>query len=187
MQEEIVIFLIGGLSFAVALNFLLTFRLAAFVRSVPEPDNKPFKLAAGTLAPEYAGTMLKDKSWVTSQQLAGNPKVLVFLSSGCQTCKEKLDELQQMRGGIEKAEISLWLIGRESEKQVKKFLQHTGLMDLVVFMSGEIRKRLNPFDASPFYIFIDGQDTVQASGYLGDENWISFQQQISELQSEHNQ
>jgi hypothetical protein len=43
-----------------------------------------------------------------------------------------------------------------------------------------VRRRLNARNAAPFYLFVDDAGTVVASGFVGDDDWRSFDAQMRE-------
>jgi hypothetical protein len=44
-----------------------------------------------------------------------------------------------------------------------------------------VRRRLNARNAAPFYLFVDDAGTVVASGFVGDDDWRSFDAQMREV------
>ncbi len=75
----------------------------------------------------------------------------------------------------------MWIVSTENERQMMGFLRAPCLWSATVIVDDDTYTRLNPQGASPFYIFIDDQHTLQASGFIGDDNWQQFVAQVGEL------
>ena len=184
MNDPLVAMLLLFLLGAVTFNFALILRIAAIVRAVPEPQDLPFTLNLDAPVPQFVGTRLVDGRMVSSETLTGAASVLVFLSSGCGDCKKKVPELVQLLPAMRAAGVRLHVIAMEAEAKVRRFLADTPLLDHVLVLDRDIRIRLNPRNASPFYIFVDDQCVARASHFIGDENWQAFVSQMQEVASE---
>ena len=75
--------------------------------------------------------------------------------------------------------LALWIIGMDSQRRMKRWLQRSALLEHLLLMQSKPRRQLNPTSGSPFYIFIDHRQIVQASGFLGDADWQSFVEQMA--------
>lgn len=181
MTASLLGLLVPILLVAVTLNLLLTLRLASLVRDAPEPQDLPFTLEPGSIAPTFSGRRLRDGSIVSSEDLAGAPVVLVFLSSACADCRKKLPELAGILPAARRAGVEFFVVGMESEGRIRRFLAASPVADRALAMSARSRRKLNPRSGSPFYLFIDHEGTVKASHFLGDRNWGIFVQQMSEV------
>ncbi|PIW61588.1 redoxin domain-containing protein [Shewanella sp. CG12_big_fil_rev_8_21_14_0_65_47_15] len=167
----------------VAINLTLTFRLFGMMRTMNMPgvDVLPLTLPVDEQVPYFAGETLMDKTPVRS---INKPTVLVFLSTQCKECHGKLPELCRIQAALRRAEVEIWLIMSEHPDRIKSFLADTPLLNLVVSMDNEVRKSLNPRTASPFYLFLDENRVLQASGMIGDHDWISFISQMDDILTE---
>lgn len=184
MDSTLVLILIGCLTFAVALNLYLTFQLTRVVRQLPTGSDVPFSLPVGEIIPDFEGLRLLDRASISSKDQTEQPMVLVFFASGCDKCRSKFPELAQMQTALQHAGVLMWIISSESKWRVKKFLKGSGLLERVVIVDDETLRQFNPKNAFPYYIFIDGEKALQASGFIGDDNWLSFLKQMHEIKRE---
>jgi hypothetical protein len=111
--------------------------------------------------------------------VAGRAAVIVFLSATCKTCNEKLPQLERLRTPMQAENVALWIIGMDSQRRMKRWLARSPLITHLLLMQSQPRRRLNPASGSPFYIFVDHRQVVQASGFLGDADWQSFVEQMA--------
>jgi len=183
MDNALVGMLLLFLLAAVTLNLILTLRIAAIVREAPEPQDLPFTLELDAAVPHFAGTTLVDGRAMSADALGGHATVLVFLSSGCGDCRKRVPELVQLLPAMRRAGVSLWVVAMDAEAKARGFLGATPLFEHVVMLDAASRKRLNPRNASPFYIFIDDR-VARASHFIGDENWQVFVGQMQEFGAE---
>ncbi|HVG60565.1 MAG TPA: MauE/DoxX family redox-associated membrane protein [Hyalangium sp.] len=140
----------------------------------------PFTLPLGQIVPAFEGRARVDGRHVTSAELAGQAAVLLFLSSGCPKCRGTVPELVQILPSIHRAGVGLWIVPADSRHDISPLLEGSALLDHVIFLEPAARDRLNPRHAAPFYIFIDHQMVVLASGQIGDDDWKSFVDQMKE-------
>lgn len=179
MDDNLFRLVLVGLTLATALNLLLILRLAAIVRPGPAPPPPP-TVPLGEAVPPFAGRRSSDGARVTSADLAGRPTVLVFLSSGCAACREKVPELIGILPGMRRAGIALWIIPPTAVHDLPAGVAASPLNDHVLALDAAAARRLNPANAAPFYLFIDDTGIVRASHYVGDEDWQSFLAQMRE-------
>ncbi|HWT13322.1 MAG TPA: MauE/DoxX family redox-associated membrane protein [Allosphingosinicella sp.] len=163
----------SGLLGAGTALFLLCARLVA--RLTPAP---PFTVPIGAPVPSFAGQWRSDDTPLSSSDLAGQPVVLVFLSSGCAACRAKVAELAEILPAARAAGVMLCIVGDEAGQGVAALLAGTPLVDQLLVLDAATRQRLNPRNTAPFYIFIDHLSVVQASNAVGDEDWQSFVEQM---------
>ena len=86
-----------------------------------------------------------------------------------------------MLPSMEEVGVQFWLVGMGGRWSVKRFLKGSGLTERALIIEAEHRKKLNPSRSSPFYMFVDENFVLQASGLLGDENWLGFVEQMQEV------
>jgi hypothetical protein len=141
----------------------------------------PFTLELDVAIPHFSGTLLADGRPVSPDATSGRSTVLVFLSAGCGDCRKRVPELVQLLPAMQRAGVVLWVVAMDTEAKVRSFLGATPLFERVVMLDGASRKRLNPRNASPFYIFVDDQRVARASHFIGDENWQVFSGQMQEF------
>lgn len=183
MDTELLHWVLACLIFSVSINLVLTFRLFDMIRSInmPSVNPVPLTLPLGEQAPDFSGETVVNKTPVRS---ASKPTVLVFLSSKCKECHSKLPELCRIQPALSRAEVVMWLVASEHSNNLKSFLADTTLLNLAVSMDSEVQKSLNPRTASPFYLFLDEKRILQASGIIGDDDWLSFISQMDGILSE---
>jgi len=184
MDNALIGMLLLFLLAAVTLNLILTLRIAAIVREAPEPQDLPFTLELDTAIPHFVGTALADGRAISAEAFTGRSTVLVFLSSGCGDCRKRVPELVQLLPAMRRAGVVLWVVVMDAEAKARSFLGATPLLEHVVMLDAASRKRLNPRNASPFYIFVDDQHVARASHFIGDENWQVFVGQMQEFRVE---
>ncbi len=181
LDDSTLIFILVFLILSVALNLWLTFRLVRAFRFLGIQTNAtPPKLIAGTQISDFPLDRMMDKKKITLYEDHEYAKVLVFITSKCNKCKSKLPEL---RTSIEKAKdagVFIWILSLETKKRMKNFLKDDILLDATMHTSQVTYDYLNPQGASPYYLFIDAENTLQAEGFIGDENWTSFIEQIKQ-------
>lgn len=167
------------LTVSVALNFLLTLRLAAIV-GAREYERLPMAIPAGTPLPAFSARRASDGRTVASDTLRGSPAVFVFLTPGCGDCRARVAELTAMHAAIVGAGVTLWVFGTGSRRQVAEFLRDTPLLDHAMRIDEKTRRKLNPRQAAPFYLFVDDGGIALASHFIGDPDWLSFCEQMRE-------
>ena len=109
------------------------------------------------------------------------PTVLTFLSSHCHTCHQKRPELTRILPALASADVDLWVVMSDTPQAIDDYLADTGLKARAVNMDEGLQRELNPRAASPFYLFIDQNRVLQASGIIGDADWQSFLTQMDEI------
>ncbi len=179
MASSFVLVVLLLLTVSVALNFLLTLRLAAIV-GAREYERLPLAIPAGTPLPAFSARRASDGRRVASAELLGSPAVFVFLTPGCGDCRARVAELAAMHAPIVRAGVTLWVVGTGSPRQVDAFLRDTPLLAHAMRLDRKTRHALNPRQAAPFYLFVDDAGIVLASHFIGDADWLSFCEQMRE-------
>ncbi len=176
--------LVVVLTLAVAFNFFLYLRMSKLVIQLvfaSLPDSVP----VGEALPDFnARSVLDGRRISASEILAEEATVLVFLSRGCEKCRQRLPELERMLPLMQEAKVSLWVIGTGQKRLLRQYFEATLLLPRVLQVSVKYQRLLNPKYAAPFYIFVDSQRIVQASSLLGDDDWLSFRSQIGDLEAD---
>ncbi len=171
---------------AAVLAFLFSTNLhgiASLLRRVSgsETADSPRTLPLGQAVTAFEGRAREDGRTVTSAELEGQAAVLLFLSSGCPKCRGTIPELLRILPAIHSSGISLWIVPADSKHDIAPLLENSALLKHVLLMEPAARDQLNPRRAAPLYIFIDHQLVALASGLIGDDDWISFVDQMKEL------
>ncbi len=185
IDESMIIWvLLTVLAFAVALNLFLTFRLSRLSLTTQFSEDIPLMLPAGEIVEDFNGVSLVSRRQVSLNQTDSEAFVFLFLSSRCPTCRSKLPELERILPTANKAGVMMWFLSVESVKRLKRFLKGSELLSHVVLIDEKTSEYLNPRSNAPSYIFLDVHREVQASGNIGDANWLSFMNQMDEIEIE---
>lgn len=179
MDDSLLVFVLVALISATALNLFLILRLTAIVRPEPPPPPPP-TVPLGEAVPHFEGRRQRDGGRVVSADLTGQATVLVFLSSGCAACREKVPELLRILPSVRGSGIALWIIPPAAVHDLPPGVAGSPLYDHVVALDAGTARRLNPANAAPFYLFIDDAMIARASHYVGDEDWQNFLAQMDE-------
>lgn len=163
----------------VLLNLLLTLRLATIVQQ-REYDRLPLAFPVGAPLPAFTARRAHDGARMHSATLAGAASVLVFLSPACGDCRRRRVELIELHPAIVASGIGLWVFGAGARRRVRAFFEGTPLAAHVMSIRAGVRRSLNARNAAPFYLFVDDVGTVVASGFIGDDDWLSFDAQMRE-------
>lgn len=178
-QSTIIVLFIIAFSL-ILLNLILTIRLIRVTRSINVAAAEPQPLLDGSQLPQLQATLLSDNSAFDYQSIAQEAKVYLFLSSHCSKCKTWLPDIEKLHTRTQNLGVSIWLLTDEEPNRVRRFLQGTSLSGRVLLVDKALLVQFNPLMASPYYLFIDQENTLQAQGALGDENWLSFIEQASQ-------
>ena len=183
MDANTLCLVLGLLAFGLALNLKLTLAVHTASRNAASARDTPFTLPEGEPIPPVVARALHARAAVALTQ-DGRPSALLFLSSGCPKCREKLPGIAALLPQAQQAGVALRLVSREAGWRLKRFLQATPLAAIAVRVSTRDYKALNPTMTSPYYLFLDETGLVQAGGIIGDENWLGFQAQMEEIDME---
>ena len=183
MDAGLLYTILAILTVSVALNLKLTFSLMHVLGRLALPELGENELEVGELVPEFKGKFLASGEKVIFDQNS-QASVLLFLASKCPKCRQKLPEIQRMLPILEDTGLRTWLISNEPKWPLKRFLGMTPLFARTVLVNKKDYKILNTKLSSPYYLLIDQSGSLQASGLIGDENWLSFQSQMDELAAE---
>ena len=180
MDAQLLYFSLCFIALVLAFNLFLTFALAKRLD------------AAGLLVPQVKKTSLVDtkiaafsaskfSDGATLTLPAANiPTVWLFLSSQCPKCRQTLPDLDAILLPCQRAGVHLQLLSLEPRKQIASFLGNSTLTEHCFMLKRKPYLALNPTRLSPAYLFINHLGFVEAEGMIGDENWLSFCQQLSE-------
>jgi len=184
MQSELIYIILIILSCSLALNLKLTFKILSVINS-PESSESPLPFEIGETLPEITMNSLIDNK-ETHINASNQAKVILFLSSGCPKCKEKLPEIEPILEVLPSAGLDMYFIGYESVRKLNKFLALSTLSKITFIANRKNYKKLNPNFNSPSYIFTNHLAKIEASGTIGDDNWLSFIQQMNDFKTEMN-
>jgi len=179
MAPTFVLVVLALLTASVALNFLLTLRLAAIV-AARERERLPATLPRGAPLPAFSARPLSGGAAIASGSLRGTPAVLVFLSPGCAACRAHREELVRLHPAMRRAGVGLWVFVNARPARARDYLRDTPLLPHALRIDATAAQRLNPRNAAPFYLFVDADGTVIASDFIGDADWASFRAQMDD-------
>ena len=182
LDDGTLLFILGFLTLSVGLNFWLTFRLIRAFRRIPLPEKEvPQPLPEGAQVADISLDRLTDQKPFTFHDYPEYAKVLVFLNSKCEKCKAKLPELSASIQKTHDLGLFIWIVSLEKQRRMRSFFQDDTLLAATMRPDQATYDYLNPQAASPYYLFIDAENTLQAQGMIGDENWTNF---IAQLEPE---
>jgi hypothetical protein len=176
------ILLLGATVFAFLISTNLH-RIAPLLGLAPRsgPMGPPPTLPLGQAIPAFEGRVRASGRNFASAELAGQAAVLLFLSSGCPKCRATVPELLRILPAIRSAGVGLWIIPADSRHDISPLLEGSALLEHVLILEPAVRDQLNPRRAAPSYIFIDHRLVALASGQIGDDDWLSFVDQMEEV------
>lgn len=179
MDEQALTLSLAALAFALALNLQLT--LAA-VRAARRGHDAPPRLLPGERVPVVEAGALAAGARV---RLAapGQSWALLFLSSKCPKCREKLPGIDAMAGAAREAGLSMWIVSEEPRWRLRGFLRNTALAAMTARVDRTGYRTLNPNKASPAYLFVNHEGVLEASGLIGDDDWLALQAQLAGAQA----
>lgn len=178
MNDRIIDIVIIFLLFSTVLILFLVFRLSGRIK---ELENYILINAnnVGNIIPNFKGRRECDGASVTSIDLQGHNVVLVFLSSKCSACLAKRTQLLNLLPGMARAGVTFW-IAADDTQDISAIVGGSALESHVLRIGADTRRRLNPNNLVPSYIFIDDQMVVRDQSHMEDENWIDFVKQMEE-------
>ena len=174
MDSDIVNVTLAVLAVALALNLKLSLAVLRASRSERDAPVAPVvgqpmrALAARTLVPN-GSVQLMDEQQAT---------VLLFLDSRCTKCSGTLPDLEKMLPTAQHAGLSMWLVSQETAWRLRRFLRATALLPRVARLDMDAYRRLNPHMSAPSYLFVNHDGVLEASGMIGDENWLALRDQL---------
>lgn len=178
ISPELTLILFIVLFALVMFNLVLSTRLTRALKKIQPASDNAEPLPAGIQLPALEATQYVSGAEFDYGEINEDAKVFLFLSSQCPKCKSKLDEVQALVNKSRDMGVSIWLLTDEKPRRMKRFLKATSLYDRVLGLSEQLMDMLNPVKASPYYLFVDQNNVLQAEGLIGDQNWLDFSQQI---------
>jgi peroxiredoxin len=175
MDGQILYLTLAALAFGIALNLKLT--LSVLRASRRERHVAEGLVPGQPVPPVTARTLTRDRV-----QLVGNGQssVLLFLSSKCPKCRSKLPELEQMLTAARQEGLAIWLVSEEPAWRLRGFLRGYALLSVAARVKLKDYMALNATLLSPAYFFVNHDGMLEATGLIGDENWLGLRAQLSE-------
>lgn len=183
MDSGVLYLVLGVLAFGVALALMLSLAAVDAARHLALAGERQATPPPGEIIPAVTARPLQGGA---RRELpgAGMPAVLVFLSSTCPKCRQKLPELAGYLPLLDEAGLELWLVSREPRWRLQRFLRGSTLAAHALRVNMRSYRALNPTMSSPFYLFVDEEGRLQTGGTIGDENWETFRQQMQQAGAE---
>lgn len=168
------------LALLLALNLKLTLLLYKKVKQLPGFVPIADPLQDGSLMPVLNGTNLFSAQAAPVWRQGYATAILLF-ASRCAKCKTKLAEVPALLTLADGHGLDIRLISNEPARLVRRFLADDSLASHCVLLPQQDYLLINPQQMSPAYVFIDQQGQVEASGLIGDENWLQFCEQLHSI------
>lgn len=162
-----------------AINLKLTLNLLKITRDNSSSIDNISPVDIGETVPDIKGKRVANSNY-EGLDIAGAPSVLLFVSSQCPKCQEKIPQIESLYPLMRGLGIQVSIISKESKAIMKNFLNNSSLLNDVLFVSNKNYKKLNPTYASPFYLFISHEGKLQTYGFIGDADWKSFTEQVKD-------
>ena len=179
MNTKIINIAIIILLFSTSLILFLIFRLSDRIKEFENYYTIINRTNVGNIIPRFKGRRECDGASITSLDLQGHNVVLVFLSSKCSACIAKSTQLLKLLPGMARAGVTFW-IATDDTQDISAIVGGSALESHVLRIGADTRRRLNPSNLVPSYIFIDDQMVVRDQSHMEDENWIDFVKQMEE-------
>jgi hypothetical protein len=182
MDRQLLLLTLAILAFGLAVNLQLSLRILRRTRmerdaqavAAPGPGERAPRVEARRLGARERGPLLPD-----AQACA-----LLFLSSKCDKCRDRLPEVASLLPGAAAAGLALRIASLEPAFRLHRFLAGTPLGAAVWQLRQDDYKRLNPRLTSPAYLFVNHEGDIEAAGLIGDENWQSLVDQLAHAGAE---
>ena len=175
MDADLLQLTLAALAFAIALNIKLT--LAAR-RSTLRALAPPATLQPGHTLPAMRATVLAGGGRV-ALGAAGTACALLFLSSQCPKCRAKVPHLASLVELADAAGLAMWIVSEEPRWRLASLLRGTTLASRTLRLGRADYRLVNPLRASPAYLFVDRHGSIEATGLIGDADWLALERQLT--------
>ncbi len=176
MDDTTLQLVLAALAFALAGNVWLTL---AVLRASRRERIVPAALAPGEPLPAVPARALAGGA-PFQPGAGGQAAVLLFLASRCPKCAEKLAGIERLLPLARDAGLAVWLLSEEAPHRLRAFLPDGPLRAAAARVSLRDYRRLNPLMSSPYYLFVNHEGVLEASGLIGDEDWLALAQQLEQ-------
>mgnify|MGYP000968395004 CR=1 FL=1 len=179
MDDQVLYPALAVLCAAVALNLKLTLCALRAARSMANPA---LPLAPGEPVPAVAARRLAGRAPL---QLAGAGQAwaLLYLSSQCPKCRDKLPDIDLLLDAAAEAGLAIWLVSEEPGWRLRRFLRGRRLLQQTAIVSRQDYKLLNPNKSTPAYQFVNHEGMLEAGGFIGDDDWLALHAQLTPAHS----
>ncbi|RNF31892.1 hypothetical protein NM04_04815 [Massilia aurea] len=175
MSADMLYLTLAALAFAIALNLKLTL---AVLRSARRAAHPATPLQPGERLPDIDGTTLAGHARVRLAE-PGQARALLFLSSRCPKCRDKVPAIGALAGAAREAGLALWIVSDEPRWRLRSLLRGTALAAHTARIGAHDYRLLNPTMASPAYLFVGHDGAIEAAGLIGDQHWRALERQLA--------
>jgi peroxiredoxin len=143
-------------------NILLTIGLARRINTrLPQLET----LKVGQKAPDFTAWTLEGIP-VTLADYAGRTVAFVFISPGCDPCRDEMPRLERLRPQAEQRDLLLALVSDVNEEETRTFVKELGSTLPVLVAPHGRTSFLNDYKstATPSFCWIGQDGKVQAAG-----------------------
>jgi len=175
MSADMLHSILAALAFAIALNLKLTLSVLRSARRAAHPAAP---LQPGERLSDVEGTTLAGRTRVRLAA-TGQARALLFLSSRCPKCRDKVASIGDLAGAARSAGLALWIVSDEPRWRLRSLLRGTALAAHTIRLGAHDYRLLNPTMASPAYLFIDHEGAIEAAGLIGDQHWRALERQLA--------
>ena len=151
-------------------NVLLTLALVRRINHTGANQSSEMGLKAGEAAPDFTAQTLSGAT-KTLADYARHSVALIFLSTGCRPCRERLPMLEKIGPEMRASGVELVLVSGDSLEETQALREEMGLqLPLLIAPRPE-----NPFfeaykvPGTPAFCLIDSEGNVSRSDILGPE------------------
>lgn len=165
------------LAACVALNLVLTLKVLAAARAMVVNATSPPRPAVGERVPGLDARSMSGERVVLP--VPGVANALLFLSSRCPKCRDKLPEIARLLPMASRDGLRISFVTIESRRRLAGFLD--GALALACARTDLRRYRtLNPLLSTPYYLFVDAEGLLVARGDIGDGGWQQLREQLGD-------
>jgi len=176
MDTDLLHLVLAALACAIALNLKLTLALRRAARRALTPS---LPLQPGNALPDVDAAMLAGRGRV-ALGAGGAARALLFLSSQCPKCRAKVPQLSSLVPAAGAAGLEMWIVSEEPRWRLASLLRGTALATHTLRLARGDYQRVNPLRASPAYLFVNRDGTIEAAGLIGDADWSALERQLTE-------
>ncbi|WP_313705231.1 hypothetical protein [Massilia sp.] len=180
MDRQLLLLILAMLAFGLAFNLYLSLSVLRRTRMERDPAAEPVPMP-GDAAPRLPARHM-DTRTRASLLPEGRACALLFLSTRCDKCRERLPQVAALLPAAAAAGLALRIPSVEPAFRLRRFLRGTPLAGAVWQLRTADYKRLNPRLASPAYLFVNHEGGIEAAGLIGDENWLGLVEQLSQAE-----
>jgi hypothetical protein len=148
-------------------------------RSAPRGRSSSDLLFPSGIAIEAFTATSRGGSEVEVGRAANSAYAFIFLSKACPKCRGAAPAVMDVARRSAGRGVAVWIATAERLSS-SDLGQDPDCEHFFLDLPRITYAMLNPRRASPAYLFIGADMVAQASGFIGDENWLSFEAQLGE-------